>query len=101
MPTGYHCDKLFKDGITNGNEWYPMIGSMQDWNYLFNGCMEITLELGCFKYPVGSKLSTYWNDNKYSLMVFAAEVIVYIYKAIFCWYGIYPELVELDTSIFI
>ncbi|CAH8850264.1 unnamed protein product [Trichobilharzia szidati] len=69
------CDVItFPNGITNGNNWYPLQGGMQDWNYLFTGCMEITLELGCTKYPWASEISTYWNDNKYSLVSFLSEV---------------------------
>ncbi|CAI2728003.1 unnamed protein product [Schistosoma spindalis] len=69
------CDfKTFPNGITNGNNWYPLQGGMQDWNYLVTGCMEITLELGCVKYPRGSEISTYWDDNKYSLIAFLSEV---------------------------
>ncbi|VDQ04113.1 unnamed protein product [Trichobilharzia regenti] len=68
------CEGItFPNGITNGNNWYPLQGGMQDWNYLFTGCMEITLELGCTKYPWASEISTYWNDNKYSLVSFLSE----------------------------
>ncbi|KAH8876890.1 Carboxypeptidase D [Schistosoma japonicum] len=69
------CEVIsFPNGITNGNNWYPLQGGMQDWNYLMTGCMEITLELGCVKYPWASEISTFWDDNKYSLVVFLSEV---------------------------
>lgn len=63
----------FKRGITNGAEWYPLTGGMQDFNYVWNGCMEITLELSCCKYPPASDLPRYWEENRASLIKFLAE----------------------------
>lgn len=37
---------------------------MQDYNYLWHGCMEITLEISCCKYPPAHELPKYWQDNK-------------------------------------
>ncbi|XP_011309031.1 carboxypeptidase M isoform X2 [Fopius arisanus] len=63
----------FKDGITNGAEWYPLTGGMQDFNYVWNGCMEITFELSCCKYPPAQDLPHYWEENRVSLIKFLAE----------------------------
>nr|UPI76696.1 M14 metal carboxypeptidase 19 [Antheraea yamamai] len=54
----------FEDGITNGAAWYPLTGGMQDYNYIWHGCMEITLEISCCKYPPAHELPKYWQDNK-------------------------------------
>lgn len=70
-----HCDpKAFPSGVSNGNAWYPLFGGMQDWNYLSTGCMEITLELSCDKYPLAEHLNKYWDENKYPLVRLIAEV---------------------------
>jgi len=64
----------FPFGITNGAEWYVLNGGMQDWNYIWYGCMEITMELSQNKWPPGEQLATFWVDNKDSLLNYMAQV---------------------------
>ena len=47
---------------------------MQDFNYLFSNCFEITVELTCCKYPLGQDLNPEWNNNKRSLVQFLLKV---------------------------
>lgn len=57
-------------GTTNGAEWYPIYGSMQDWNYIKAGCMELTLELSPSKWPDEHQLPMLWENNRDALLAF-------------------------------
>uniref|UniRef100_A0A3Q1G7H1 Carboxypeptidase D, a n=1 Tax=Acanthochromis polyacanthus TaxID=80966 RepID=A0A3Q1G7H1_9TELE len=79
MYKGHPCDDLypdeyFEDGITNGAQWYTVPGGMQDWNYLNTNCFEVTIELGCYKYPLAEELPTYWKENRKALLQFIHQV---------------------------
>ena len=63
-----------RQGITNGAMWYSVSGGMQDWNYLHTNDFEITLELGCFKYPPAKQLRAFWEDNREALLAYVAKV---------------------------
>jgi len=64
----------FPGGITNGAEWYIVKGGMQDFNYLFSNCMELTIEVSCCKYPMESELQTHWKNNKESMLSYLEVV---------------------------
>ncbi|KAK3577884.1 hypothetical protein CHS0354_014557 [Potamilus streckersoni] len=64
----------FVNGITNGASWYTIIGGMQDYNYLSVGCMEITIEMACCKFPYPSQLPQFWQKNKDALFNFLTRV---------------------------
>ncbi|XP_059488316.1 carboxypeptidase M isoform X2 [Neocloeon triangulifer] len=63
----------FNQGITNGAAWYPLTGGMQDYNYVWYGCMEVTIEMSCCKYPPKSQLPKFWEQNRLPLVKFLAE----------------------------
>ncbi|XP_045474110.1 carboxypeptidase D-like isoform X2 [Harmonia axyridis] len=75
MHKGVICDngKKFKGGITNGAAWYPFSGGMQDFNYAKHGCMELTLEISCCKFPRASELPHLWEENKMALLRYVME----------------------------
>lgn len=76
MSRGVACKTAspsFENGITNGAAWYPLTGGMQDFNYVWHGCMEVTLEVSCCKFPPAYELRKYWDDNQLSLIKFLAE----------------------------
>ena len=58
----------FPGGITNGAEWYVAEGVMQDFNYHFSNCMEITLELSCCKRMPSKFLQHEWENNEQALL---------------------------------
>uniref|UniRef100_A0A665UQD4 Peptidase M14 domain-containing protein n=1 Tax=Echeneis naucrates TaxID=173247 RepID=A0A665UQD4_ECHNA len=79
MHNGHPCEELyrdeyFEDGITNGANWYNVPGGMQDWNYLNTNCFEVTIELGCIKYPMANDLPKYWEQNRKALLHFIHQV---------------------------
>ncbi|XP_053111998.1 carboxypeptidase M isoform X3 [Hemicordylus capensis] len=74
MYKGLACQDYFPDGITNGFAWYSLKGGMQDFNYVWGQCFEITLELSCCKYPPQGELLSFWNDNKRALIEYIKQV---------------------------
>ncbi|XP_067866574.1 carboxypeptidase D-like isoform X2 [Heterodontus francisci] len=79
MFEGHPCKDVypgeyFAQGITNGANWYNVPGGMQDWNYIETNCFEVTIELGCYKFPFAKDLPKYWKQNKRSLLQFIKQV---------------------------
>ncbi|KAH8039985.1 hypothetical protein HPB51_009241 [Rhipicephalus microplus] len=66
--------QAFPNGTTNGAAWYPLAGGMQDYNYIWEGCMEVTFEISCCKFPHRRELPRFWDDNKQSLLAYLGEV---------------------------
>lgn len=90
MSKGLPCrsgDKSFPNGITNGAEWYVLKGGMQDYNYIYHGCMELTLELSCCKYPMSYELQKYWQHNQRALIEFIRQAHRGIYGTVRDKYG--------------
>lgn len=66
--------ETFADGIVNGASWYSVTGGMQDWNYVSAGCFEITIELGCEKFPSATELPRIWDENREALLRYIEQV---------------------------
>ncbi|VIO96363.1 Uncharacterized protein BM_BM11935 [Brugia malayi] len=77
--TGRRCGlningDFFLNGITNGAFWYHVAGGMQDWQYVNTNCLEITIEMGCYKFPQKNMLPQLWDEHKYSLLAYMEYV---------------------------
>ncbi|XP_077354154.1 adipocyte enhancer-binding protein 1 [Festucalex cinctus] len=70
-----HGDDVTRgQGITNGANWKPMVGSMNDFSYLHTNCLEISIFLGCDKFPHESELPLEWENNREALLSFIEQV---------------------------
>ncbi|KAJ1368142.1 hypothetical protein KIN20_029211 [Parelaphostrongylus tenuis] len=71
--TGRRCGlsedgDVFFNGITNGAAWYHLAGGMQDWQYLHTNAFEITIEMGCIKFPSNNMLQKFWAEHQFALL---------------------------------
>jgi hypothetical protein len=64
----------FPDGITNGAAWYAITGGMQDWNYRYAGCSDVTIELSNIKKPPAPQIPDFWADNNESMLSYLEAV---------------------------
>lgn len=77
-----HNSSQFSQGITNGAQWYIATGTLQDWVYSNNNCMDITIELGDTKWPPSSQLATYWSQNQESMLSYLEFVQKGVYGTV-------------------
>ncbi|XP_077594187.1 adipocyte enhancer-binding protein 1 [Stigmatopora nigra] len=61
-------------GVVNRASWKPVVGSMNDFSYLHTNCMEISIFLGCDKFPHESELPLEWENNREALLSFIEQV---------------------------
>ncbi|XP_072335373.1 inactive carboxypeptidase-like protein X2 isoform X2 [Scyliorhinus torazame] len=70
-----HTDDFAKeDGTINGASWHTVAGSMNDFSYLHTNCFEISMYVGCDKFPHESELPDQWENNRESFLVFMEQV---------------------------
>lgn len=74
--TTMHSSWEFSGGITNGADWYVLYGGMQDWGYLYNGEVQLTLEISDDKYPSPATLPSFWVQNKDAMLAYMEQVNV-------------------------
>ncbi|MBT6325563.1 MAG: hypothetical protein HOJ35_06310 [Bdellovibrionales bacterium] len=71
---GMRNSNEFPGGIVNGYDWYEVNGGMQDWSYYWHNDLQLTVELSNSKWPDYSRVFTYYDDNKQSLINFLEDV---------------------------
>uniref|UniRef100_A0A3Q3GX92 AE binding protein 1a n=1 Tax=Labrus bergylta TaxID=56723 RepID=A0A3Q3GX92_9LABR len=60
-------------GIANRASWKPVVG-MNDFSYLHTNCFELSVFLGCDKFPHESELPLEWENNREALLSFIEQV---------------------------
>lgn len=61
-------------GIVNRAKWKPVSGSMNDFSYLHTNCLELSIFLGCDKFPHESELAREWEKNREAMLIFMEQV---------------------------
>lgn len=51
-----------------------LLGGMQDYNYVWAQCLELTLEISCCKFPPEAELPGLWEANKPALLAYIQQV---------------------------
>ncbi|MEE6521943.1 hypothetical protein FKM82_020298 [Ascaphus truei] len=83
-----HADDYTKGmGIVNGAKWRPVSGNcppfslgpllqpgLNDFSYLHTNCLELSIYVGCDKFPHENELAEEWENNKESLLSFMEQV---------------------------
>ncbi|XP_060928388.1 inactive carboxypeptidase-like protein X2 [Limanda limanda] len=61
-------------GMVNRAKWRPITGSMNDFSYLHTNCFELSIFLGCDKFPHQSDLMYEWDKNREAMLIFMEQV---------------------------
>lgn len=70
-----HTEDFAKeDGTINGASWHTAAGSMNDFSYLHTNGFELSMYVGCDKFPHENELPEEWENNRESLLVFMEQV---------------------------
>lgn len=71
-----YASATFPQGITNGTDWYVAFGGMQDWNYVYLGDNEVTIELSDgTKAPNYALMPTFWAQNQESMISYLERAL--------------------------
>jgi hypothetical protein len=77
-----YASRSFPDGITNGAEWYCLYGGMQDWNYVWMGDLDVTMEVSNVKFPPASELQGFFDGNRESMLQYMDRVHIGVWGTV-------------------
>lgn len=72
------ADEFLEKGITNGAAWYSTIGTLQDYEYIAEGIMAFTLELGCQKTTSKANLPVIYSDARDAMIDFMLWLKIFL-----------------------
>ncbi|XP_048378742.1 inactive carboxypeptidase-like protein X2 [Stegostoma tigrinum] len=61
-------------GIINGGAWRPSVGTINDFTYLHTNCFQLSIYVGCDKFPHESELAKEWENNQEALLFFMEQI---------------------------
>ena len=91
------CGDSFHGGVTNGADWYALSGGMEDFNYFWTDCFEITIELTCCKYPPAEELEIEWHRNKESILSYIEQAYLSVRGFVKNQFGPHKGKVIIET----
>jgi hypothetical protein len=72
----YSASVIVPVGVNKTDGLHPVIGSLEEYAYRQHHTFDIAIEIGCYKYPMASRLHEYWRDNLESLLRFVEAVSI-------------------------
>ena len=64
---------VIDSGVVFGYYWYQIFGSLQDWSYYVNSCVDLTIEIDTVQFPPDSVLTQRWVENRQSMLFFIRQ----------------------------
>ncbi|XP_038641148.1 inactive carboxypeptidase-like protein X2 [Scyliorhinus canicula] len=61
-------------GIINGGAWHPSSGTINDFSYLHTNCFQLSIYVGCDKFPHESELAKEWENSQEAMLFFMEQV---------------------------
>ncbi|XP_078095606.1 inactive carboxypeptidase-like protein X2 [Mustelus asterias] len=61
-------------GIINGGAWHPSVGTINDFSYLHTNCFQLSIYVGCDKFPHANGLANEWENNQEAMLFFMEQI---------------------------